>query len=137
MSILKGNLNITPSIIRFEPAFPGVYQQKMVSSKSTYNKPVKIESITSNDPRIQSIIKTNDLNSNNRTEMMSVIFDPSKVQVEDNYMKGEFYLNTTNNYINYKELYLWKEKQKVNINLLNKAMGTVSNSREDRNKHIC
>ena len=44
---------------------------------------------------------------------MKVIFDPSKVPIEDNFMKGEFYVNTTSKYISYKELYLWKEKQKL------------------------
>ena len=82
--ILKGNLNITPSIIRFETAFPGLFQQKIISSKSSYNFPVYIQSVTSRDARIQPVLLTDTIVSNNRTEIMKIIFDPLKVAIEVN-----------------------------------------------------
>ena len=64
---LRGSLNITPSIVRFEPAFPGLFQSKLVSSKSSYNIPINIHSIKSFDQRIIPVILTNSIISNNRT----------------------------------------------------------------------
>jgi hypothetical protein len=111
---LKGNLNISPSVIRFEPAFPGFYQSKLVSSKSSYNIPISIHSVKSNDQRIIPTLLTHSIISNNRTEILKVTFDPSKVALEENFMKGgEYFLNSTSKYLTYKELYLWKEKQKL------------------------
>lgn len=110
---LKGNLNITPSTVRFEPAFPGLFQSKLVSSKSSYNIPINIQNIKSLDQRIVPIILTNSIISNNRTEILKIIFDPSKVEIEENFMRGDFITNSTSKYLTYKELYLWKEKQKL------------------------
>jgi hypothetical protein len=110
---LKGNLNITPSTVRFEPAFPGLFQSKLVSSKSSYNIPINIHSIKSLDKRIIPVILTNSIISNNRTEIVKIIFDPSKVEIEENFMKGDAFANSTSKHLNYKELYLWKEKQKL------------------------
>jgi len=110
---LKGNLNITPSIVRFEPAFPGLFQSKVVSSKSSYNIPINIHSIKSYDQRIVPVILTNSIISNNRTEILKIIFDPSKVEIEENFMRGHTFANFTSRYLTYKELYLWKEKQKL------------------------
>lgn len=110
---LKGNLNISPSVIRYEPAFPGFYQTKLVSSKSSYNIPISIHSVKSNDQRIIPTLLTHSIISNNRTEILKVTFDPSKVALEENFMKGGEYLNSTSKYLSYKELYLWKEKQKL------------------------
>jgi len=110
---LKGNLNITPSVVRFEPAFPGLFQSKLVSSKSSYNIPVNIHSIKSYDQRIVPVILTNSIISNNRTEILKIIFDPSKVEIEENFMRGDSFANSTSRHLTYKELYLWKEKQKL------------------------
>lgn len=110
---LKGNLNITPSTVRFEPAFPGLFQSKLVSSKSSYNIPINIHSIKSFDQRIIPVILTNSIISNNRTEIVKIIFDPSKVEIEENFMKGDGFANITSKHLTYKELYLWKEKQKL------------------------
>ncbi len=110
---LKGNLNITPSVVRFEPAFPGLFQSKLVSSKSSYNIPINIHSIKSFDQRIVPVILTNSIISNNRTEILKIIFDPSKVEIEENFMRGDSFANSTSRHLTYKELYLWKEKQKL------------------------
>lgn len=110
---LKGNLNITPSVVRFEPAFPGLFQSKLVSSKSSYNIPINIHSIKSYDQRIIPVILTNSIISNNRTEILRIIFDPSKVEIEENFMRGDSFANSTSRHLTYKELYLWKEKQKL------------------------
>jgi hypothetical protein len=111
---MKGNLNLTPSLIRFEPAFPGLFQMKVISSKSSYNVPVEIKKIKSYDQRIIPIKLTNTIVSHNRTEILRIIFDPSKVQLDENFMKsGDFILNNTNKYLSFRELYLWKEKQRL------------------------
>jgi len=80
--VIKGNLNITPSIIRFEPAFPGLFQTKLISSKSSYNIPINVKSFKSGDHRFTPVLLTNTIISNNRTEIIKVIFDPSKVQTD-------------------------------------------------------
>ena len=82
--IIKGNLNITPSVIRFEPAFPGLFQTKLISSKSSYSIPINVKSFKSGDHRFTPVLLTNTIISNNRTEIIKVIFDPSKVQTDVN-----------------------------------------------------
>ena len=44
---------------------------------------------------------------------MKIIFDPSKVEIEENFMRGDSFTNFTSRHLTYKELYLWKEKQKL------------------------
>jgi len=80
--IIKGNLNITPSIIRFDPAFPGLFQTKLISSKSSYNIPINVKSFKSGDQRFTPVLLSNTIISNNRTEIIKVIFDPSKIQTD-------------------------------------------------------
>lgn len=88
------------------------------------------------DPRIQPVLLTNNINLNNNTEIIKIIFDPSKVPLEDNFMKGELSINTTSKYISYKELYLWKENQKVKFIII-LVMGSLKIRRKIRNKDSC
>ena len=133
-TIYKGNLNIMPSLIRFEPAFSGSFQYKHVSSKSSYNYLVNITKVESSDRRIVPEILNKQIIPNNRTEIMRIMFDPSRVEENEdfltNFKKGFEIVNertssttltavstslTQNikSYLTYKDLYLWKEKQKL------------------------
>ena len=137
-TIYKGNLNIMPSLIRFEPAFSGSFQYKHVSSKSSYNYLVNITKVESSDRRIVPEILNKQIIPNNRTEIMRIMFDPSRVEENEdfltNFKKGFEIVNNertassstltavssstslTQNiksYLTYKDLYLWKEKQKL------------------------
>ncbi len=87
--------------------------QTKIEKKSSYNIPINIHSIKSYDQRIVPVILTNSIISNNRTEILKIIFDPSKVEIEENFMRGHTFANFTSRYLTYKELYLWKEKQKL------------------------
>lgn len=112
---LKGYINITPSTIRFEPAFSGLFQSKILFGKSTFNNDISILSAESLDPRIIPELLTNSIKYNNRTELLRITFDPSKGRSVNSFMKGDFRVNITNNrYLTYKELFLWKENNKVN-----------------------
>eukprot|EP01088_Endostelium_zonatum_P018590 TRINITY_DN601_c0_g1_i2.p1 TRINITY_DN601_c0_g1~~TRINITY_DN601_c0_g1_i2.p1 ORF type:complete len:1977 (-),score=611.23 TRINITY_DN601_c0_g1_i2:44-5974(-) len=83
---MKGQLSITPSVVKFEPAFPGKVIRKPIMAKSTYSKTVHLLSITSNDPRIIPVLTNKKLEANTRKEIGYVLFDPSKITGEDNYM---------------------------------------------------
>jgi hypothetical protein len=110
---ITGSLNITPSLIRFEPAFPGLVQSKIVSSKSSFNVSVYLLSITSEDERIFPVVLNSQLDKNVRTELVKITFDPSRVQLDENFMKNKEVNITGNKYLTYRELYLWREKQKL------------------------
>ena len=38
--IYKGNINLSPVIYKFEPSFPGLYQKKIIYTKSSFNFPL-------------------------------------------------------------------------------------------------
>ena len=138
-TIYKGNLNIMPSLIRFEPAFSGSFQYKHVSSKSSYNYLVNITKVESSDRRIVPEILNKQIIPNNRTEIMRIMFDPSRVEENEDFLtnfKKGFEIGNSGrtsttltgvaataatfnvkqnikSYLTYKDLYLWKEKQKL------------------------
>ena len=109
-TIYKGNINFSPVIYKFEPSFPGLYQKKIIYTKSSFNFPLKVLSVTSSDERIIPQNLTDKINPKNRTALIEVIFDPSKTYFikED---LNQFELNMSNT-LTYRELYLWKAKEK-------------------------
>lgn len=111
--VVKGSFNITPTIIRFEPAFPGLFQTKVISSKSSFTKDVTIQEIFSSDSRMVVSLLSDNINTNMRTEIIKIQFDPSQVPLEENFMRGS--LNEISNvkYLSYKELFLWKQNQQL------------------------
>ena len=109
-TIYKGNLNLSPVIYKFEPSFPGLYQKKIIYTKSSFNFPLNILSVTSSDERIIPKVLTEKIYPKNRTALIEVNFDPSKTYFikED---LNHYELNMSNA-LTYRELYLWKAKEK-------------------------
>ena len=108
---LKGNLNLTPSIVRFEPSFPGLFlEDKIINIKSTYNHYLKIKSIESSNNKIIPELETNIIFPNDKRVLMKVHFNPYKANLEEDFM---IEMNPMENYLTYRELYLWKIKQKL------------------------
>ena len=106
----KGKLNIGPSIVRFDPSFPGLSHFKYVNTKSSYSENLFIKDFSSTSERIIPKLISNKISANNRTLFMKIIFDPSKANLEEDFMMD---LNPNENYITYRELYLWKQKQQL------------------------
>ncbi|KAL6067249.1 hypothetical protein QOT17_009046 [Balamuthia mandrillaris] len=84
---VQGSLTITPPLIRYDqPAFPGRVLNKTISAKSTYGRAIQILSVTTSDPRLVPILTHNTLEPNTKVEIGYILFDPSKVPAEDNYL---------------------------------------------------
>ena len=82
---MKGTLNLLPVQLQFS-AFPGRVIQKSITAKSTYSKPITIQSISSTDSRIIPTINNYTLLPNTRTEIATILFDPSQGATDENYM---------------------------------------------------
>ena len=106
----KGKLHIGPSIVRFDPAFPGLIPYKIISSKSTFSRNLTILDYESTNNRIIPKLITKRISPDNRTLLMKIIFDPLKSDLDEDFMID---INPYQNYITYKELFLWKEKNKL------------------------
>ena len=109
-TIYKGNINLSPVNYKFEPSFPGLYQKKVIYAKSSFNSPINVLSLASSDERIIPKLLTDKLYPKNKTAIIEVKFDPSKTYFikED---LNQFELNMSN-VLTYRELYLWKAKEK-------------------------
>ena len=70
--------------------------------------PLTLFSVNSNDERIIPSLLTYEVGPNNRTEIIKIIFDPSKTNLFKTYMN----VVDLSSILTYKELYLWKEKEK-------------------------
>lgn len=106
--VCKGNVEISPAIYRFEPAFPGLIQSTYIYSKNSIEIPLSLYSVTSNDERIIPSLLTYELAPDNRTSIIKIIFDPSKMNLFKTFMNA---INLSS-ILTYKELFLWKEKEK-------------------------
>ena len=106
--ICKGNINVSPSSIRFEPAFPNFVHSTIIFCKNNMEYPLTLFSVNSNDERIIPSLLTYEVGPNNRTEIIKIIFDPSKT----NFFKTYMNVVDLSSILTYKELYLWKEKEK-------------------------
>ena len=106
--VFKGNINISPSNFRFEPAFPGLIQSLYIYCKNNIEIPLYLYSVFSNDERIIPSLLTYEVLPDNRTEIIKIIFDPSKTDLFKVFMN----VNDFSKILTYKELYLWKEKEK-------------------------
>lgn len=83
---MKGTLNLLPGQLQFSPSFPGRILQKSISVKSTYSKPVYIQSITSSDPRIIPVTLDMTIPPHKRMDIATIIFNPSLGPADENYM---------------------------------------------------
>ena len=106
--VFRGNLNLTPSAIRFDPSFPGLNQYKSITSKSSYRHTIDIVGISSSDVRVIPRVVHNEIPPNNRTEIIKLIFDPSR---EKKFMMYPVVI-TPGSYLTYRDLYLWRESEK-------------------------
>jgi len=106
--VCKGSLEISPDIYRFEPAFPGLIQSTYIYSKNSIEFPLSLYSVTSNDERIIPSLLTYELAPDNKTSIIKIIFDPSKMHLFKTFMNA---INLSS-ILTYKELFLWKEKEK-------------------------
>lgn len=107
VGVYKGNLNITPLSIRFDPGFPGLHQSKSITSKSTYFSPVRILSAVSSDEKVVAELVSDEIRPNNRTEIAKIIFDPSN---EFSFHSPLFIEDSS--YLTYKDLFLWKDSER-------------------------
>ena len=109
-TIHKGSLTASPIMYKFEPSFPGLYQKKDIYLKNSFNFPVYISSVSSNDERIIPQMLNSIVNSKNKTLAVQVNFDPTKTLFikED---LNQFELNMSK-VLTYRELYLWKANEK-------------------------
>ena len=106
--VFKGNINISPSNFRFEPAFPGLIQSLYIYCKNNIEIPLSLYSVSSNDERVIPSLLTYEVLPDNRTEIIKIIFDPSKKNIFKIFMN----VIDFSTILTYKELYLWKEKEK-------------------------
>ena len=107
--IFKGSINLSPNIYIFEPSFPGLYQSTTIYANSSFNFPLDIFSVSSSDERIIPRLLVDKIYPDQKIALIEVRFDPSKSYfIED---LAKFNLNMTNT-LTYKELYLWKAKEK-------------------------
>jgi len=51
-TVIEGNLSIVPQIIRFNPGYPGMIQNRPLIAKSSFDIPIIIKQISSSDVRI-------------------------------------------------------------------------------------
>lgn len=107
-TIYKGNMNLSPLVYKFEPSFQGLFQKIKIYSKSSFNFPLHILSVLSNDDRIIPQLLTDRILPRNKTAVMQVNFDPSKTFFNND---DQFEVNMSN-CLTYKELYLWKANEK-------------------------
>jgi hypothetical protein len=105
--IFKGNINVSPSNYRFEPAFPGLVQSIFIFCKNNMEVPLSLFSVSSNDKRIIPSLLTYEVSPENKTAI-KIIFDPSKTESLKIFMNAVDFSTI----LTYKELYLWKAKEK-------------------------
>ena len=106
--VFKGKINISPSNIRFEPAFPGLIQSLYIYCKNNIEIPLSLNSVSSSDERIIPSLLTYEVLPDNKTEIIKIIFDPSRTNLFKIFMN----VIDFSTILTYKELYLWKEKEK-------------------------
>ena len=75
--VVKGGIHFSPSLVRFEPSFPGIIQKKKIMSKSTFDEPVKVKSVELEVSTIKADLLTEEISTKDRTELFDIIFDPS------------------------------------------------------------
>ena len=108
-TLSKGYFDIIQTNIRFEPSFPGLIQAISIFCVNTIELPVHIASILSNDERIIPILTNQEILPSTKNVFMKIIFDPSK----DSLLKPFLNVIDFTKILTYKELYLWKEKEKM------------------------
>ena len=113
VNILIGDFSISPSNIKFEPAFPGLDQSKIIFCRNTYKVPLDIISVSSTDDRIVPILLTNKVETGKKTSIIEILFKPDMNSLIKDY-KRELDMKKS---LTYRELYLWKKNEEYWNNL--------------------
>ena len=113
VNILIGDFSISPSNIKFEPAFPGLEQSKLIFCRNTYKNSLDIISVSSTDERIVPKLLTNRVESGNKTSIIEILFRPDMNSLIKDY-KRELDMKKS---LTYRELYLWKKNEEYWNNL--------------------
>ena len=107
VNILIGDFSISPSNIKFEPAFPGLDQSKIIFCRNTYQTSLDIISVTSTDERIVPILLTNKVEPGNKISIIKILFKPDMNSLIKDYIT-EIDMKKS---LTYKELYFWKKNE--------------------------
>ena len=106
-NILIGDFSISPSNIKFEPAFPGLYQSKIIFCRNTYQTSLDIISVISTDDRIIPKLLTNKVEPGNKISIIKILFMPDINFLTKDYIPK---INMGKS-LTYRELYLWKKNE--------------------------
>ena len=107
INILIGDFSISQSNIKFEPAFPGLDQSKIIVCRNTHQTSLNIISVTSTDERIVPILLTNKVEPGNKISIIKISFKPDMNFLLKDYIT-EIDMQKS---ITYKELYFWKKNE--------------------------
>ena len=107
VNILTGDFSISPSNIKFEPAFPGLVQSKIIFCKNSLHISLNIISVSSTDDRIIPVILSNEVESGNKISIIKIYFKPDMNSlIKDTLPEIDMKKSLT-----YRELYLWKKNE--------------------------
>ena len=91
---VEGSLYMVPSSLKFpEKGFPGHSQKLSLQIKSTYSRPIQITTITTQSPVFVPFLTELSIAPNEITDIGYLLFDPSQLSDEDNYMKTPSYID--------------------------------------------
>ena len=107
VNVLIGDFSISPSNIKFEPAFPGLDQSKIIFCRNTYQTSLDIISVSSTDDRIVPILLTNKVEPGNKISIIKILFKPDMNSLIKDYI-SEIDMKKS---LTYKELYFWKKNE--------------------------
>ena len=106
--IFKGSFEIIQNNIKFEPAFPSLVQQIFIECQNTMELPISLFTVKSTDERIIPSLLIYEIFSENKTKFLKIVFDPGYDSLLKKYINAIDFTKI----LTYKELYLWKEREK-------------------------
>ena len=107
INVLIGDFSISPSNIKFEPAFPGLVQSKIIFCRNTFQIPLDIISVSSTDERIVPILLTKRIEPGNKMSVIEIYYKPDMNSLIKDYIP-EVDMQKS---LTYKDLYLWKKNE--------------------------
>ena len=107
INVLIGDFSISPSNIKFDPAFPGLVQSKIIFCRNSYQKPLDIISVTSSDERIVPILLANKVEPGNKISIIEIYYKPDMNSLIKDYLP-EIDMHKS---LTYKDLFLWKKNE--------------------------
>ena len=107
VNLLLGDFSVSPSNIKFDPAFPGLRQSKFIFCKNMYQVPLDIISVTSSDDRIIPVLLEKKIEAGKKINVIEIVFKPDMNSLIKNYF-NEFEIKKS---LTYKDLYFWKKNE--------------------------